>query len=228
MKYSVCLEEVEARWVGHVLELPGCFSSTIDQKETIAQIPQAIHHYSSWLKEHGEKYLSTCGEITFDILEIIREWSFPPHPDYAVNAFFASDSIPLREDEIDNLLLLLEWSYQDLHRSSQGLSQEIMLTSVEEGWNIEGILKHTSRAALWYLDQLDLAPKPQTEPKTWQESLEMSKAQLTLVLPKLVGVGRIEMNQGELWSPRKIIRRSLWHLRDHTAHVYQFRNRLGV
>jgi hypothetical protein len=115
-----------------------------------------------------------------------------------------------------------------LYESSQGLSPEIIHTPVEDGWDIEGILKHTSRAAWWYLDRLDLAPKPQTEPKTWQESLEMSKAQLALVLPKLVGVGTIEMDQGELWSPRKMIRRSLWHLRDHTAHVYQFRNRLGV
>jgi predicted RNase H-like HicB family nuclease len=228
MKYSVGLEEVETRWVGHILELPGCFSSTIDQKETIAQIPQAIDHYYSWLKEHGGKHLSIDSEFSFDIVEIIREWSFPPRPDYAVNAFFASDAIPLREEEIDNLLRLLEWSYQDLYKSSQGLSQEAMLTPVEDGWDIEGILKHTSRAAWWYLDQLDLVPKPQSEPKTWQESLEMSKAQLALILPKLVGIGRIEMDQGELWSPRKMIRRSLWHLRDHTAHVYQFRNQLGV
>jgi predicted RNase H-like HicB family nuclease len=228
MKYSVCLEEVETRWVGHVLELPGCFSSTNEQKEAIAQIPQAISQYYAWVKDHGGQYHSDSSDTTLDILEIAREWAFPPHPDYVVNAFFASDAEPLREDEINNLLLFLEWSYHDLLESSHGLSQKIMHTKVEDEWDIEGILCHTSRAAWWYLDRLDMAPKPETEPKTWLESLEMTKDQLAAILPKLAGMSKIEMDQGELWSPRKMVRRSLWHLRDHTAHIYQFRSRLGV
>jgi hypothetical protein len=31
---------------------------------------------------------------------------------------------------------------------------------------------------------------------------------------------------GETWSARKVLRRSLWHRRDHTAHIAKLRARL--
>jgi hypothetical protein len=31
---------------------------------------------------------------------------------------------------------------------------------------------------------------------------------------------------GETWSARKVMRRTLWHERDHTAHILKLRQRL--
>jgi hypothetical protein len=38
---------------------------------------------------------------------------------------------------------------------------------------------------------------------------------------KLVGDEQVLQNCDELWSGRKIVRRTLWHERDHTQHILQ-------
>ena len=38
-------------------------------------------------------------------------------------------------------------------------------------------------------------------------------------LPKLNGVKQVVGVDGEFWSPRKMLRRALWHERDHTEHI---------
>ena len=62
----------------------------------------------------------------------------------------------------------------------------------------------------------------------WRARLEMGRARLLEVLPRLEDVARIELRIGEVWSPRKMLRRSIWHERDHTQHILQFRARLSV
>jgi hypothetical protein len=42
---------------------------------------------------------------------------------------------------------------------------------------------------------------------------------LTSLLPKLVGVNKVLGLGGKIWSPRKALRRALWHERDHTEHI---------
>jgi hypothetical protein len=39
------------------------------------------------------------------------------------------------------------------------------------------------------------------------------------VLPGLEGKHQVVGVDGEFWSPRKILRRALWHERDHTEHI---------
>jgi hypothetical protein len=38
-------------------------------------------------------------------------------------------------------------------------------------------------------------------------------------LPALKAVNRVAGMDGELWSPRKVLRRALWHERDHMEHI---------
>jgi len=45
------------------------------------------------------------------------------------------------------------------------------------------------------------------------------RARLLEVLPSLVGVEQVVGRRGELWSPRKLLRRALWHERDHAEHI---------
>jgi len=39
------------------------------------------------------------------------------------------------------------------------------------------------------------------------------------LLPRLDGVDHVVGLEGEIWSPRKALRRALWHERDHTEHI---------
>jgi hypothetical protein len=39
-------------------------------------------------------------------------------------------------------------------------------------------------------------------------------------LPDLIGHEQVIGREGELWSPRKIIRRAAWHVLDHCQHIH--------
>jgi hypothetical protein len=45
------------------------------------------------------------------------------------------------------------------------------------------------------------------------------RAHLVKTLPDLVGSRRVLGVDGEFWSPRKMLRRALWHERDHREHI---------
>jgi len=45
------------------------------------------------------------------------------------------------------------------------------------------------------------------------------RTQLEKVLPDLEGVDLVRGVQGEIWSPRKLLRRAIWHELDHIEHI---------
>ena len=57
--------------------------------------------------------------------------------------------------------------------------------------------------------------------------LEVIRGRLRAVMPRLAGLARIEEMEGELWSPRSLVRRALWHDRDQPQHIRELRARLG-
>ena len=228
-RFTVCLEEMEGRWIAHVPALWGCFASADDRETAQSLAPQAIRDYLNWRQAHGDRSVTPADSIDIRVDEIVREWLHPTDPDgYAINAFFAADVAPLAADDVDQARRLLEWSHADLFGAVDGLTPDGLNKSVEGEWSIGRILNHVSRAEWWYLTRLGLAPPAEQEPDTWRERLDMARARLLEVLPQLVGVARVEVHVGEVWSPRKLLRRALWHERDHTQHILQFRARLGT
>ena len=225
---AVCIEEVETRWLAQVTSMPGCFVSADTREQALALLPETIQKYFAWRRGMGDKAVLPDSPAELRVDEIVKEWISPLDPDYVVNAFFASDALPFREEEIQGYKTVLIGSYSGLLAAAGGLSPEVLQTPVEGEWDILGILMHCSRAAWWYLDRLDMAPRHAAEPRSWEERLALVQESLLSALPSLVGMKRIELRSDELWSPRKVVRRSIWHLRDHTSHIYQFRNRLGV
>jgi hypothetical protein len=45
------------------------------------------------------------------------------------------------------------------------------------------------------------------------------RAHLISALPDLAASNAVVGIDGEFWSPRKLLRRAVWHERDHTAHI---------
>jgi len=45
------------------------------------------------------------------------------------------------------------------------------------------------------------------------------RANLLEILPGLAGSSRVVGVSGEFWSPRKLLRRAVWHEYDHIAHI---------
>jgi len=226
MPHLVSLEQVEGRWVAFVPALAGCFASAGTRDAALALLPEAVRSYLIWRRDKGDASVASDQEPTFEIEEIVREWPDPAHPEYIVSAFFAADAPPLTGQDISLGVRLLDWAYADL-LTAGALPADVLGEKVEGDWSVAGILTHCSHAEWWYLHRLGLAPA-QKEPSTWRERFTLAHQQLVTVLPTLEGVARIVLADCELWSPRKMLRRALWHERDHTAHIHQFRLRLGV
>jgi hypothetical protein len=157
--------------------------------------------------------------------EIALEWANPADPDYTINAFFASDAAPLTAKEVDQAARLFQWNRQEQRAALDGLSPTQLEQPIENGWSIMRILHHIGRAEWWYLTRLDLTPNAPA-PETWDGLQDIGRRRLLAVLPRLVGDSRIVLKDAEVWSPRKMLRRALWHEPDHTQHIVQFRSQI--
>jgi uncharacterized damage-inducible protein DinB len=94
-----------------------------------------------------------------------------------------------------------------------------------ERWPIAGILHHVARAELWYLDRLGLGfPRGDLAEDPFQ-ALAQVRAHLRGNLQALsTRTGAVSLS-GEVWTTRKVLRRCLWHERDHVDHIRKLLHR---
>lgn len=223
MPYTVCAEEMEGIWIAHAPDLPGCFATHESRETAIAAIPKAVEDYQEWCRGHGLRISGLSGPMM--VTEVIRAWNY--EEEYEVNAFFASDRPPLMKEELPELERLLQATRADLEAALDGLGEgDLKVEFPGERWPILGILAHVANAEQWYFDRLGLG---QPTGKIRSDPLEriVSVRDHTLAtLPMLVSRTGVLTLSGETWSARKVMRRSLWHERDHTNHILKLRQRL--
>jgi hypothetical protein len=225
--YNVGIEEVEPNhWAAFIFELPGCFSSAQTPDEAIAGVSDAIEAYEWWIFRGHDPDLAalvrnSVQESLIEVTEEIPSYPSAEDPEYLVNAFFQDDARVLSLREIQMTTRLLGYTRKDLLGLVQGLAPEILNENIpgEKFGSIAGILLHVAGAETWYCDRLDLVEDSLTLPDDPFKALEISRANTTLQLPELAGNDRITERVGERWSARKILRRTLWHERDHTEHI---------
>jgi uncharacterized damage-inducible protein DinB/predicted RNase H-like HicB family nuclease len=211
---------MEGRWIAHVPDLPGCFNTHSDREAAISGIPNAIDDYTEWCGRHGLHISGLSGPMI--VSEVIRAWNY--EEDYEVNAFFASDRPPLMQEEIAE--------YQQLLSASRGELQQVLNAISPEDYDVEypgedrtirGILHHIADAERWYMDRLGLAPPNEDLPTDVEKRLSVVREHLIANLPTLVRRSGVVTMSGEGWSSRKVLRRALWHERDHTLHIMKIR-----
>jgi predicted RNase H-like HicB family nuclease len=223
MPYLVCAEEVDDQWIAHVPDLPGCYFSHKDRERAIQAIPKAIEDYIAWCKSHQTMVSGLTGPMIVD--EVIRCWDF--EDGRRVHAFFASDRPPLFEEELSGYEQLLRASRKDLLAAVENLTTEDLIYEFpNERWPIWGILMHVARAEWFYMDRLALAfPQEESKDEPFTQ-LEKVRKWTLYKLPALAASKGVVTMGGETWSARKVLRRTLWHERDHTAHILELRKRL--
>jgi ferritin len=69
------------------------------------------------------------------------------------------------------------------------------------------------------MDRLGLAFPRADVPEEPLARLEKVRKYFNKVLLELEGVKQVVGVHGEFWSPRKVLRRALWHERDHVDHI---------
>jgi len=208
----------EGRSIAWVTDHPGCFAYGENGSEAILRVPQTLVSYQRWMEKHtAESWLADLGDFDVRLVEAL-EWdgSGKGGPNW-----FQSDAAPLSETDVDRGLKLLAWSRADLLKLVSELTPSEMDQIFEgERWPIRGILGHVANAEFWYLDQMGLSGLTSRElARDAFERLSQVREKMELALPGLVGNGEVREVDGEKWSARKILRRAMWHEKDHIQHV---------
>ena len=208
-----------------VLGHPGCFAYGADGSGALQAVPLALREYYDWIAAHtSASWLADTDvgyrlEETWECYTINDEYELAP-VGYEVNAWFRHDWLPLNSVDIERGLLLLEWGRHELLDAVGGLSLELLgRTYPAERWSISGILNHIGGAEWWYLDRLGLIFPRSDVPDDPFRRLEVVRSHLVEILPRLAGSTQVVGLSGEFWSPRKLLRRAVWHEYDHLAHI---------
>jgi hypothetical protein len=228
--YRVGLENgVEGRSLAWVLGHPGCFVYGADGEAALEEVPQAIQAYGDWIVEHGGERWLPDTPVEFELAETWERYDVDQafevmEEGWSINAWFQHDWKPLTADDVARGLKLLALSRADLLEAVDGLDGTALDVHLPgQRWSIRGILGHVGGAEWWYLDQLGLAFPRALVPEDVFERLRVVRVHLNDVLPELVGSRQVVGTDAEFWSPRKALRRAVWHERDHTDHIRQLR-----
>jgi hypothetical protein len=237
LKIGLETSPAEGRTTAWLLDFPGAFAYGTAGTEATLAAARALIDYQIWMEKHTPaSWLADLGDFDVALAETWQGYMLDENFELArdgqgseVGAWFRHDWKPLSAEDVRRALLLLEWTRADLLASVSGLTQaELDEARPAERWAIGGILNHVGGAEWWYLDRLGLAKLARPAvPKDPFERLALIRAILCAALPALVGVEQVVGRDGELWSPRKLVRRALWHERDHTDHIYKLRFGLG-
>lgn len=224
--FKVGLENnMDGHSIAWILGHPGCFANGLNGSQALAAVPQAIQDYRRWISSHtGNSWLSGSDtqfqlEETWDCYFIDENYEPDPNGE-EIDAWYRNDWIPLSAEDIQHGLLILDWSREDLLATVGNLDANVLERKYpNERWNIAGILNHIGGAEWWYMDRLGLAFLRQDVPDQPFERLEKVRQRLINSLPGLVGSKQVVGVAGEFWSPRKLLRRAVWHERDHIVHI---------
>ncbi|HEX5691522.1 MAG TPA: hypothetical protein VFX76_16025 [Roseiflexaceae bacterium] len=212
MRYRLATEEIEPEhWLAWALDLPGCFSAAPTQAEATKRAPDAIARYYTWLAENDASLVAPEGAIKTGVVETFAAFPSANDPKYRVNAFFDDDRRPLSYWDTIVALRLLVFSRAAFLQALGRLGD----WQTEASGSIVEIVRHVAGAENWYLWRLGLGVPREHLPTQPLDRLEAVRGNAQRQLWTLIGDTRIVEYSGERWSARKLVRRMLWHERDH-------------
>ncbi len=213
--------------IAWALDHPGCFANGRDGAEALVNLPRAVIDYQSWLESHmPDSWLKDLKDFDIRLVEtfectIIDENYEPAKEGYEINAWFNDDWKLLTRQDVLRGKQLLAFSRADLMKTVEGIDDSQLDKEYPgERWSIRGVLRHVANAEWWYLSRLEKTGSPTKDlPEEAFERLKAVRARLDVVLPELEGIELVMGKEGEFWSPRKMLRRAIWHELDHVAHI---------
>lgn len=216
----------EGRSIAWALEHPGCFAYGANASAACVNLETAIQVYATWILKHAPNTWLNFEEVEIHPEETWEVYFIDDNLDkiegdgYSVESFFRYDWKPLRREEVEQALKMLSWTRADLLKTISGLSvAKLDATYPAERWSINGILGHIGGAEWWYLERLGQAIPKDEVAKDPLARLKQSRDLLIRALPRLIDVSQVVGLDGEFWSPRKVLRRAMWHELDHIKHI---------
>jgi hypothetical protein len=216
----------EGRSIAWSLEHFGCIGYGADGQTAVLSMARAVPEYMEWMKRHTSEPWFDEEEIDIRLVDVHDDYfidkEFNPVASSAklVKAWFKTDWKPLSQTDAEHALQILSWSRRDLLDLVSPLSDAQLDRRYEgEIWSIREILAHLARAEWWLLNNIDRAHDEALIPDDAFERLIHERGWVVNTLPDLIDVRYVVGKEGELWSPRKVVRRLCWHERDHIQHI---------
>ncbi len=216
----------EGKSIAWALDFPGCYAAGRDAGEALMRLPHALAAYADRIQQRAAAPWLELGNFDVQLTEVWDVYTINTRYEsasegYSVNAWFRHDWLPLTHADVEHGLELLRWARFDLLELVSELTpEELNRERPGERWSIGGILRHVANAEWWYLDRLELTePGRASLPRDPQERLQVTRARFEQALTELVDVELVRGKEGEFWSPRKLLRRALWHEYDHIGHI---------
>ncbi|MGB4596283.1 MAG: DinB family protein [Anaerolineaceae bacterium] len=202
------------------LDYPGCFTYGTDTAEALLKFPQTLLKHASWVALHTDQPWIELTDMDFGVVETFNVHNVQTDENsYEVNAFFKDDLRPLSENEVNHALMLHQWQQEELLAGVETLPEHFVNQFFPgQLWNVKGIVSHIARAEKFYLNCLKM-PSPDSTATDPFDLLDQQFQAVQNTLPGLVDLERQTSYMTETWSPRKFVRRLLWHQRDHIGHI---------
>jgi predicted RNase H-like HicB family nuclease len=212
----------DGQWLAVIPDLPGCFGRGATEQAALSALTAAIPSYYAWLQAHDDYTPVVHGPWNVLPRETFHTFLVG---DYEVNAFFTPDGEPVDDDELEWGLALLGWAHEDLMRQVGGAPAAVLdAPSLAGGATLRQALDHVAQAQLWYVSRLDAFPVPTAVSQLPGATIERLDRVHAACVDRLRAASddqrtRLLEHQGERWSLRNVLRRSVWHVRDQTAQI---------
>jgi len=205
------------RWVVSVFDLIGCYSSGRTEEEAVAQAGNRVRQYFEWLGKKDGNPAPFEDSVQVLIAERGEAYPWAKDPALTVHAFFEDDARPLRPWDLDIAARLLEWSRQDFLMLSGGLLPDSpsRLENAPNWKTLDDLMGHMWETEHMILNRMGAMVDAADMPGDAVGRLQLIRKKFQEKLPEWAEADIIVEEFGEKWSPRKALRRVLWHERDH-------------
>lgn len=181
-------------------------------------MPDAVADWLGWLERYREPVDEAFDEFSFDIREVRCSFF---QGDIEVNALFAGEVAAPDPDWVERSLRLLGYSLEDMGKLIAHQPPAALLLAEAGGWSAERVLRHVAVAGRYYLRGLGSTANAAQDATVW-EDVRAAHDALTNGIRKFPAEkwgSVLTDNVGEQWTLRKVVRRSVAHVRDHYDQV---------
>ena len=190
-----------------VYDLPGCYGRGPDQPTALRNLEAAIPAFYAWLQTHDEYTPIVQGPHR---VRVVGTAQVPEADGHASGGFFEPAAASMTAEDLDWYLALLDWAYADL----------AALLDRGDAARADDVATHVAQIQLWLIWRLKLEPPIPAVDQLAGGSRERLRQVWQASFTRLRDTSdeereRIVDHEGERWSLRKVLQRSILHVRIH-------------
>ena len=225
-KISVCLEVGPQATGAFVPDCPGCWVFGRTKESALEKVKIAIVEWFDWLNKYGESYPDMGDGIEVEMGKMLQV-DYNPAEAGKPEPLFWSEVLPVRKDDIERTLRLLEYSRKDLLALVSTIAVECLdWKPPGKPRTIRNCLEHIAYVEPWYITRLNIE-LPEDFPEDTFELLNYPRDIVIDSLQnfperKMRGVFQPKKDKSpvcDLWTLRKVLRRLVDHERLHTKYI---------